>query len=114
MSSTSVGREAENDVANLLTKQGYKLLDQNWRTRLCEIDLIMSKKNVIYFIEVKYRSSSQYGSGLDYITPKKQKQMMFAAEMWSSKNNWEGHMALAAVEMDPNKRAEPIELIELN
>lgn len=111
MSSTSVGRNAESAVAEQLNGQGYKLLDQNWRTRSCEIDLVMQKNDTVYFIEVKFRKSDTFGSGLDYITPKKQKQMLYAAEMWASQNKWDKNMIIAAVETD-SLDAE-ISLIEL-
>jgi len=99
MSTTSIGREAESRVAEHMRKQGYELLTQNWRTRFCEIDLVMKKKDVVYFIEVKYRSTDSQGSGLDYITPKKLKQMGYAAELWLSKNSWEGDALIGAVEV---------------
>lgn len=111
MSTTSVGREAENSVAEQLKKQGYLLIEQNWRTKWCEIDLIMSKKRVVYFIEVKYRSSDKYGSGLEYITPKKLQQMRFAAEMWLSCSNWVGGSQLAVAELTGEHK--PVEIIEL-
>ena len=107
MSSTSIGREAETHVAEYLKKQGYKLLAQNWRTRFCEIDLVMSMKSVVYFIEVKYRSRDGQGSGLDYITSKKLKQMEYAAEIWMSKHNWKDDAQLAVVEMAGQMDSEP-------
>jgi uncharacterized protein (TIGR00252 family) len=111
MNTTSVGREAESFVAKQLAAQGYKLIEQNWRTRWCEIDLIMEKSNTVYFIEVKYRSSSVYGSGLEYITPKKLSQMKFAAEYWLSKNTGCDETMLAAVEVTPHSKL--IDLVEL-
>lgn len=112
MSTTSIGREAESSVAEQLKKQGYKLVDQNWRTKYCEIDLIMSKDNVMYFIEVKYRKNDIFGSGLEYITPKKLKQMKFAAEMWLSSNDWAGESTLVAAEVRGELGRE-VELVEL-
>lgn len=100
MSTTSEGREAETFVAGYLEKRGYKLLDKNWRTRFCEIDLVMKKRDTVYFVEVKYRRTSMYGDGLEYITPKKLKQMEFAVELWCAHHNWSGNMAMLAVSVD--------------
>lgn len=69
-------------AATYLRRRGYRLLAQNWRTRWCEIDLIVSKSHIVYFVEVKYRGSSSHGAGLEYITSKKLAQMHFAAEFW--------------------------------
>lgn len=84
--STEVGRQAETAAANYLVRQGYDIVDRNWRTRWCEIDIIAMKSGVLYFVEVKYRRTSQQGNGLDYITNQKLGQMHFAAEFWLAKH----------------------------
>ena len=53
----------------------------------------------MHFIEVKYRKTGAQGSGLEYVTPKKQQQMRFAAEMWVAENGWDKDYALGAVEL---------------
>jgi uncharacterized protein (TIGR00252 family) len=100
MTSTSLGKEAEHRVAQCLEKEGHKILAQNWRTRWCEIDLVSQKNRVVYFTEVKFRSSSAQGIGLDYITPKKVAQIRFAAELWMSQENWTGEVFLQGAEVD--------------
>lgn len=99
MSTTSIGRQAEDAAAEYLKRNGYKILDQNWRTRWCEIDIVGQKGKIVSFIEVKYRKSTDFGGGLEYITLKKQKQMAFAAEFWVSSNKWNGDYNLSAVEV---------------
>lgn len=98
----SKGHEAEKVAAEYLSKHGYEVIELNWRTRLCEVDIIANKSNTIYFVEVKSRSSAAYGSGLDYITPKKLEQMRFAARMWVSENKYQGDYELSAIEIGPN------------
>lgn len=99
MSSTSTGREAENAVAEYLYSKNYRVLEQNWRTRICEIDIVAKKDNTIYFVEVKYRANDNQGGGLDYITAKKLKQMNFAAQIWVSEHEWTGDYCLSAAEV---------------
>lgn len=96
MSTTERGRQAENAVAEYLKSQGYKVLEHNWRTRWCEIDVVAQKQKVVYFVEVKYRETTNQGDGLEYITPKKLNQMKFAAELWVTNHNWPGEYCLAA------------------
>ena len=110
MNSTSIGRKAEETVAKHLEKEGYKLVVKNWRNRFCEIDLVMTKGDEVYFIEVKYRSSDRQGSGFEYITPKKLKQMRFAAEYWISVNDWDGDAILLASEVDNRGSVQVLEL----
>jgi len=95
----STGRVAEEAAVKYLQNNGHKIIDQNWRTRYCEIDIVAVKKKTVYFVEVKYRANMFQGSGLEYITSKKLKQMSFAAEMWVQANNWNGGYSLAAIEV---------------
>ncbi len=99
MSTTETGRIAEVKAADYLRAHGYKILERNWRTRWCEVDIIAERKGVVYFVEVKYRASDFQGSGLEYITPAKLRQMHFAAELWVSEHKSEGDYRLAALEL---------------
>lgn len=99
MTTTQTGRQAEQAAAEHLTRLGYEVLMHNWRTRFCEIDLVAVKDGCVHFVEVKYRSHDDQGSGLDYITPSKLRQMRFAAEQWLHENDWLGDANLAAIEI---------------
>ena len=82
-STTQIGRLAEQHAATyLIRNHRYQLLASNWRTRTCEIDLVMTKGRTVYFIEVKYRKYLNAGSGLESITPKKLNQMKRASYEW--------------------------------
>jgi uncharacterized protein (TIGR00252 family) len=110
MFSTDIGRNAEELVSELLKKNGHKIVAMNWRNRWCEIDIVSKTQNCVYFTEVKYRSSSNWGDGLDYITPKKLKQIKFAAEMWIQNEKWEGEALLQAASVDSEGNIEVIEI----
>jgi putative endonuclease len=96
---TEIGRRAELIAAEFLEDKGYKVRERNWRNRFCEIDIIAAKKNVIYFVEVKFRTSAGQGTGIDYITPKKLSQMRFAAEFWCAENSWDKDWRLVGIEV---------------
>jgi len=81
-----IGDSAETVAANYLMKMGHKIIDRNWKTKYCEIDIVSQIKDVIYFTEVKYRKSQNQGGGLAAITPKKMNQMKFAAEFYALSN----------------------------
>lgn len=99
MSNYQTGHDAEKHAAKYLEKRDFEILDINWRRRRCEIDLVAKKAGTVHFVEVKYRRSSAQGSGLDYITAPKLRQMAFAAEMWVAENNWSGEYVLSAIEL---------------
>ena len=97
MNTTAIGRQGEQLAADWLFQQGFAVLERNWKTRWCEIDIIASKDNVIYFVEVKYRATDSYGDGFAYITTKKQRQMAFAAQAWMHMHHYPGDAQLAVV-----------------
>ena len=78
-----IGNESENAAAEYLIAKGYTVLERNWKTKLCEIDIVAQKGKTVYFCEVKHRRSDRQGSGLDAITPKKYHQMLFAARVFA-------------------------------
>lgn len=97
--STARGRRAEAVAAAFLEYKGCHIVDRNWRTRWCEIDIVAERTDLLYFCEVKYRAQARQGRGLDYITPKKLQQMEFAAALWVAKHSWSGDYHLSAIEV---------------
>ncbi len=105
------GEAAENAVATYLQDHNYKILGRNWKNKFAEIDIVAEQGGVVHFVEVKYRGSSSQGSGFDYITPAKLRQMAFAAQMWVAQNNYEGEYVLSAAQVDANFGVELVEQI---
>ncbi|MBI3624506.1 YraN family protein [Candidatus Saccharibacteria bacterium] len=97
MNTTSIGQQAEAAASSYVQALGYHVLERNWRTKWCEIDIVASKGRIIYFIEVKYRHQATQGTGLEYITTKKLHQMRLAAALWVAKHRWQGDYGLSAL-----------------
>lgn len=112
MTHFSDGRRAEQAAAQYLQERNFHIVEQNWRTRSCEIDIVAKTSAAHYFVEVKYRRNPEYGNGLDYITAKKLKQMHYAAEMWMSQHHPDGDVRLAAMEVS-GPEYEVTEFVEL-
>ena len=109
---TEQGQKAEAAVANLLEQAGFEIIGRNWKTRVCEIDIVAKKDRIIYFVEVKYRSSQAQGGGFDYVATQKLKKMNFAAEVWKQTYNWGGDYRLMAAAVSGTD-CESIELAEI-
>lgn len=99
MKTTETGLRAEARVAEELRQQGHKIVARNWKTKVCEIDIIAKKEDVVYFVEVKHRYQAAQGSGLEHITQQKLRRMDFAARVWCLHQSWEGDCALLAAEV---------------
>lgn len=74
------GSLAERYVSNYLRKKGYILVDYNYHTRFGEIDLIMTKKRNIIFIEVKERNVNSIAEPKEFVDYGKQKKFIASAQ----------------------------------
>lgn len=79
----AIGNASETAAAECLQDEGYEILDRNWKTKICEIDIVARRDDVYYFVEVKHRKNDKSGDGLAAITPKKLNQMKKAAELYA-------------------------------
>ena len=86
MNSRQAGAQWEKTAESFLRSQGLKLLQRNFSSRFGEIDLIMEDEETVVFIEVKYRKSSQHGSGADAVTFHKQGRISRTASWYLVKN----------------------------
>lgn len=78
----TAGQAAEELATEYLRSDGHEIIERNWKTKWCEIDIVTLKNGILHFVEVKYRRNDRSGDGLEAITRTKQKQMAFAARMW--------------------------------
>ena len=75
------GRKAEEEVAERYLKQGYTIIERNWRLGKIEIDLIVQKDDVIVLIEVKAREEREEDA-LSAVDRDKRKRMIKAADVY--------------------------------
>ncbi|MEW6026341.1 MAG: YraN family protein [Planctomycetota bacterium] len=85
MSTKDIGLTGEALAEAFLKKQGYRIVERNFRCRFGEIDIIAFQKGVVCFIEVKTRSSDQFGSPLEAVTKTKQRRMVLLANYYLHK-----------------------------
>ena len=66
-----LGKLGEELSVEFLQKNSYTILETNWTFQKAEIDIIAQKDNVLVIIEVKTRSSIDFGSPQDFVKPAK-------------------------------------------
>ncbi len=81
------GEKGEAIAVGQLKKEGYKIIETNYRTKLGEIDIIAKDKDTIVFVEVKARRSVHFGSPKWAVTPKKQKKISIVALYYLKSTN---------------------------
>ena len=80
------GAAYELKAEEYLLGNGYKILERNFRNRSGEIDLIAKKDGYICFVEVKYRTTTDFGSPLEAVDFRKQNQIRKVAMYYLMKN----------------------------
>jgi putative endonuclease len=107
------GKKSENDAVRYLKKNGYRIIEKNYRTRLGEIDIIAKDDETIVFVEVKARRSTRYGHPKWAITPKKKRNMsMVALHYLKSTSQEKAKARFDVVTIHPQENAICIELIK--
>lgn len=74
-----IGRAAEAAAARHLERAGYRILQNNFRARGGELDVVAMDGGALAIVEVRYRASDQYGGGAASITHDKRRRIVSAA-----------------------------------
>ena len=77
-----LGRIGEKSAGKYLRKKGYKIIEKNYTTKIGEVDLIALYGDLLVFIEVKTRSSTQYGNPSDAVDYNKQRKYVLLCESY--------------------------------
>ena len=75
----SLGRMGEDVAAKILKGAGYRIIERNYRCRGGEIDIVALDGKTVVFVEVKTRSSEEYGPPQLAVDGRKQRQLTRAA-----------------------------------
>ncbi|MDR3628779.1 MAG: YraN family protein [Desulfocapsaceae bacterium] len=81
------GRSGEEIAAAYLQREGYRILQRNYRQKCGEIDIIASDRGTLVFVEVKTRKDAAFGTPFEAVTRKKQRQIGRVAQEYLGRNN---------------------------
>lgn len=82
MNKRSIGTKYELKAVEYLKEKGYRILAQNYRCKLGEIDLIAFHGEYLVFLEVKYRSDARSGYGSEAVDLRKQRRIIRCASWY--------------------------------
>ena len=85
----SLGDLGEKVAQKFLRKQGYRIVEVNYRCIGGEIDIIATDKKTLVFVEVRSKSNIVHGLPVETIDQKKQNKIRYAAQQYIYKNNLE-------------------------
>lgn len=90
---TPLGQQGEELACQYLSRQGYRVIVKNYRTRQGEIDIIAEEHGTLVFVEVKTRRGHQCGHPFEAVTPAKCRQISKAALQYLAETEREGQPA---------------------
>ncbi|MDO8684016.1 MAG: YraN family protein [Armatimonadota bacterium] len=79
-----LGQKAESIASERLRRMGYRQVENNFRCRYGEIDIIAWDGDCLVFVEVRGRASAEYGTPAESVAKKKQSHLFLAAQTYLS------------------------------
>jgi len=105
------GKKGEQLAADFLIAKGFEIVARNYRHKHAEIDLIVKRGDWLIFVEVKARSSAEFGEPEEFVDSRKINKIYEAAEEFIFSTDWQGHIRFDIVSVKLG--AEPVvELFE--
>lgn len=94
-----LGRWGEEQAAEYLRKQRYRILACNWRCRYGELDLVAQEGKTLCFVEVKLRRSERYGRAAEQVDGRKQQKLKQSALAYLAQNPQDCPMRFDVIEI---------------
>lgn len=88
-SHNELGKLGEELAVAFLQKNGYEILETNYTFQKAEIDIIAQKEITLAIVEVKTRSSIEFGLPQDFVKPKKIQLLVKAVNEYVISNDLE-------------------------
>jgi putative endonuclease len=70
-----LGKKGEEKALRFLKKKGYRIIENNYVCKMGEMDIIAREKDTLVFVEVKTRTSTEFGPPQLAVNSSKQRQL---------------------------------------
>ena len=107
-----LGKFGEEIAVDFLQQNGYDILETNWTFQKAEVDIIAQKENILAVVEVKTRSSIEFGLPQDFVRPKKIQLLLKAVNEYVISNNLEVEVRFDIIAIHKDAKNFNIEHIE--
>ena len=81
-----LGKKGEQLAVDYLHKKGYVIIERNYRFDKAEVDVIARLKDTLAIVEVKTRSTADFGNPQDFVKPKQIKNLVKAVDQYVNIN----------------------------
>ena len=111
-SHNDLGKFGEELAVDFLEKNGYEILETNWVFDKAEIDIIAQKNGILAIVEVKTRSSIEFGLPQEFVKPKKIKLLLKAVDEYVVQNDLDVEVRFDIIAIHKENKYFNIEHIE--
>lgn len=100
----ATGSQGEAYARRHLEQRGYRILEQNWRRRRTEIDLIAMQEDILVFVEVKTRQQDYFGGPTGEVNDQQRQRITAAAAAYMEQigHDWEIRFDIIGILLHPN------------
>ncbi len=91
------GKLGENIAKKYLEDKGYKIIEQNYKTKYAEIDLVTRRGKELVFVEVRTKKGLDFGSPEESLDKKKLRKLWLNAQGYVNFKKWPGPYRIDAV-----------------
>ena len=77
-----LGKKGEQLAVDFLLNNSYDIIERNYRYQKAEVDIIAQKDDILAIVEVKTRSTADFGSPEDFVKPKQIKNLVKAVDAY--------------------------------
>ncbi|WP_282030321.1 YraN family protein [Winogradskyella eximia] len=107
-----LGKKGEQIAVDFLLKNSYDIIERNYRFQKAEVDIIAQKGDVLAIVEVKTRSTIDFGNPQDFVKPKQIKNLVKAVDEYVNENNLDIEVRFDIIAIVKNKKGFEIEHLE--
>lgn len=107
-----LGKQGEKLAVEFLREHGYEILETNWTFQKAEVDVIAKREDVLAIVEVKTRSSIDFGLPQDFVKPKKIQLLVKAVNEYVTQNDLDVSVRFDIIAIQKNGNEFIIEHLE--
>ena len=107
-----LGKKGEQLAVDFLFKNGYEIVERNYRFDKAEVDIIARKDNILAIVEVKTRSTKDFGNPQDFVKSKQIKNLVKAVDEYVNENDLDIEVRFDIIAIVKEKKGFKIEHLE--
>lgn len=107
-----LGKKGEELAVGFLIERGYTIIERNYRFDKAEVDIIALKADILAIVEVKTRSTKDFGNPQDFVKPKQIKNLVKAVDEYIFENDFDFEVRFDIIAIVKEKNGFEIEHLE--